>query len=560
MHTGKKAFGVFFVLIIISFSLSAETTVLTQDQVTGYSISSYTFAIQGKTKEFALRKAIVPEGGDPIFSSEDEMIGALNGKEQQLLNMRIFSAVSYTYEFVGINEGVASYTVHFIIDDAFTLLPIPYVKYDNDTIGLRFGMKLYDKNLFGSFADLYMVGHVSQGNGELSNWDHREDYLEMTVSSLPLGSSLLGFTTKYSNTKNSGSNGTFSFDIDWTGLEIFGVPLNISPAATFNPSSDFSFWNPSSFELVTNFGPFRQDGAMYSLYNKSVYYYGSESLYTYTALNQLNLSIFHHPISFQLSGESSTVIGAENLDYLNLGTTVGTGFSFPYGFYLSSSIGGFLHYIPNQTPLKYSYLFSSSLNRSKINWKGNFRKGYSASLTYTTDLYPQEEYESNQYWQLEGHATWFLFASKHFNPAIRFTGFISDTKKAFLPSDSGLSLANYFRGILQSNDLLSADSDTYVAVLNMNLTMTFITLKNFAHTYASPFIDIGVLNDPANEGEALIIASAGAEGYVIFDKFPSFPIRGSLGVNLQDVKKAIDKDITMKDIEFEISIGMGLYF
>ena len=80
MHTGKKAFGVFFVLIIISFSLSAETTVLTQDQVTGYSISSYTFAIQGKTKEFALRKAIVPEEGDPIFSSEDEMIGALNGK------------------------------------------------------------------------------------------------------------------------------------------------------------------------------------------------------------------------------------------------------------------------------------------------------------------------------------------------------------------------------------------------------------------------------------------------------------------------------------------------
>jgi hypothetical protein len=405
-----------------------------------------------------------------------------------------------------------------------------------------------------------MVGHISQGNGGLTDWDNREDYLEMTVSSLPLGSTMLDFTTDYSNTKNSGSNGTFSFDLDWTGLRLLGVPFSLSPAATFTPSSDFSSWNPSTVELITNLGPFRQDSARYSLYNQSVYYYSSESLYTYTTLNQLGLSIFHHPISFQLSGESSTVIGAENLDYLNLGSTFGTGFFFPFGFYLSSSIGGFLHYIPDQTPLKYSYLFTSSLSRSDIDWKGNFRKGYSASLTYTTDLYPQEVYESSQYWQLEGHATWFLFASKHFNPSIRFTGFISDTEKAFLPSDSDEDLADYFRGILQSNESLSADSDTYVAVLNMNLTMSFITLKNFAHTYASPFIDIGVLNDSDNEGESLFVATAGAEGFVIFDKFPSFPIRGSLGVNLQDVKKAIDNDIAMKDVEFEISIGMGLFF
>ncbi|AEV28906.1 hypothetical protein SpiGrapes_1083 [Sphaerochaeta pleomorpha str. Grapes] len=560
MHRRFIRIGIVCLVFLFFLSpLFAGEALVSTDQVTGYTIASYTFNVKGKTKEFALRNAIVPEK-EPVFLSIEALVENLDAKKQTLDNKRIFSEVSYTYQLASYAKGVAYYDVHFSIDDAFTMLPLPYAKYDNDTTGLRIGMKLYDKNLFGTFADLYMVGHISQGNGGLSGWDNREDYLEMTVSSLPVGSSFLDFSFDYSNTKNSDSSGDFSFDIDWKNLHLFGIPFSINPSATFNPSSDYQTWNPTTLELITNLGPFIQSEALYSLSNQITYTASSENIYTLTYLRQHNLSLFSHPIDFNISAETNATIGDETISSLDLGTTLGTGFSLPLSFSLYSSLGAFLHYDPSLNPIGYSYLFSSNLSRSKINWQGNFRKGYSASLTYTTDIYPQEEYASSQYWQLEGHATWFLFASKHFNPSVRFTGFVSDTKKAFLPSDSDENLADYFRGILHSNKLLSADSDTYVAVLNMNLSMTFITLKNFAHTYASPFMDIGVLNDPDSVGKPLVLATAGAEGYVIFDKFPSFPIRGSLGVNLQDVKKAIDHEISMHDVEFEISIGMGLFF
>ena len=562
MCTGKKIFCVFYILLAILCSLSAETTVLAQDQVTGFSISCYTFTIKGKTKEFAIRNVIVPKDGDPVFPTEAALVKALDGKKQKLINKRIFTSISYTYAFESYAQGIASYTVHFFIEDAFTLLPIPYGKFDNDTTGLRFGMKLYDKNLFGTFANLYMVGHVSQGNGGLDGWTKRQDSFEMTVTSLPLGSSMISLTTKYSNTINDNSDGTASFDLNWTNLKLFGIPFSISPAATFRPSADFSSWNPSTIELVTNFGPFKQDEALYSLYNQTKYTYSSETLYILTYLRQHKLTVFTHPIDFRLSGESSTVVDAENISYLNLGATLGTRFALPLRLSLYSSIGAFLHIIPNKTPLKYSYLFSSQLTRSRINWKGNFRTGSSLSLAYTTDMYPQVEYESSQYWQLEGHSTWFLFATKRFNPSIRFTGYIAGTKRPFLPSDSGQVMADYFRGILQSNPLLKANSDTHTraAVANVNLSMLFIDLKGFAETFVSPFVDIGVVNDPDNIDKTLLFASAGMEGYVIFDKFPSYPIRGSLGFNLGDVKKAFEKEISMNEVEFEIAICMDLFF
>lgn len=560
MHRRCLGIGsVCLVFLLVLPSLFAGEALISTDQVTGYTIASYDFTVEGKTKEFALRNLLIPDE-EPVFLSESDLVKNLDAKKQTLDNKRIFSKVTYTYQLVSFAKGIAYYGVHFFIEDAFTLLPIPYAKYDNDTTGLRFGMKLYDKNLMGTFADLYMVGHISQGDGGLNGWDNREDYLEVTVSSLPIGSSSLDFSFDYSKTRNSDSSGDFSFDVDWKNLHLFGVPFSINPSATFNPSSDYLTWNPATLELITNFGPFTQSEALYSLSNQITYTSSSENIYTMTYLRQHNLFLFSHPIDFNVSAETNATRGQGTISSLNLGTTLGTGLSLPLGFSLYSSLGAFVHYIPFQIPVKYSYLFSSRLSRSKINWKGNFREGYSLSLAYTTDLYPQEAYASSQYWQLEGHATWFLFASKHFNPSLRFTGFVSDAKKAFLPSDSGEDLADYFRGILQSNDLLSADSDTYVAVLNLNLSFAFITLKNFAHTYASPFVDIGVLNDPDNAGKPLVLATAGAEGYVIFDKFPSFPIRGSLGVNLQDVKKAIDHEISMHDVGFEISIGMGLFF
>ena len=114
----------------------------------GYSIIEYAFDVDGKTKDFVLRKAIVPEDGDPIFLTEEEMVQALESKKQQLFNKRIFTKVEYTYTLESYVRGIAQYKATFHIVDDSTFLAIPYPKYDNDEMGLRLGVKIYEKNIW----------------------------------------------------------------------------------------------------------------------------------------------------------------------------------------------------------------------------------------------------------------------------------------------------------------------------------------------------------------------------------------------------------------------------
>jgi hypothetical protein len=79
--------------LVLGGVLFANTALVTLDQVKGYSIIEYEFDVDGKTKDFVLRKAIVPEKGDPIFLTEEEMVEALESNKQQLFNKRIFTKV-----------------------------------------------------------------------------------------------------------------------------------------------------------------------------------------------------------------------------------------------------------------------------------------------------------------------------------------------------------------------------------------------------------------------------------------------------------------------------------
>lgn len=562
VSTKKIGVTICLLLFIIS-SLFADKSLVTFDQVTGFKIVSYDFSVKGKTKHFALRNEIVPDDGDPVFASEEAMIQALEGKKQQLINKRVFTSVEYRYDLESFVKGIAQYKVTFTIEDASTFLAIPYPKFDNDQTGLRLGVKVYDKNLFGTLGDLYMVGHVSQGNGGLDGWVNRQDYLEMTVKSVQIGNSIFGFSVDYSRTLNSPDGGVFNFDVDWTGLNLFGVGLSLSPWGYFSPSSDFLTWNPTEYGVSWTYGPFLQSDVPYTLNNTVKRHANLTKIYTNTTLSQQGLTLFGKNLGFDLSAETDSTDGTGVLDYLNVGAKVSMGFNLPFGFTWSTSAGSFAHFIPDAYPLAYSHLFSNSLSKSNIDWVGDFRKGLSYSLSYVTDVYPQPEYaKARTYWYVENKMQWFTILSDWLNPSIQFTGFLADDKgKTFLPSDSTASIADYFRGYL-SKTIENSHLETalsYAAILNLNVTMNFIDF-GFAKTYVNPFLDIGFFPTPSDPAEMTVLASAGGEGYVIFDKFPSYPIRGSLGFNLSDVRKAFDGEIDFTQMEWELSIGMGLFF
>ena len=98
--------------------------------------------------------------------------------------------------------------------------------------------------------------------------------------------------------------------------------------------------------------------------------------------------------------------------------------------------------------------------------------------------------------------------------------------------------------------------------------LVFIYLLLSQVIFATAFMDIGIFTDTrkANrknditEDDLIIFKTIGIEGYGIVNKFPSYPIRASLGFNLDDVIKHVKGDIGFTDIEFELTIGMGLHY
>lgn len=549
-----------FSLFLISGLYSVDSSPLLDNQIATHIISSYSFSIDGSTKESALRKKMFTSEMIESFTTEEAMVKSLNEKQQSLMNTRLFSDVSYTYIRESTNNGIASYEVTFTIKDASTFLILPYPKFDNDTIGLRLGIKIFEKNLFGTLADLVIVGNVSQGDGGLSGWKNREDFLSLSISSLPIGQANLNLDIEYEQKQHSVTNGTLNLSTNLTNIPLLGTKIGIAPWAYFSPSSDFSQWNVEEYGLKWDVGPFRLNGELASLSNTLKIHTNNSQLYTYSELKSNKVKFLFIPVDFYLSVETDMEINPTQLLYAIGGATIEGLYKLPFKFVWNPSIGAYVNIKPEYSSVAYSYIIKNSITRSNINWTGNFRKGLSLSFTHTYEKYTKEMYKDLTNWNIEAKATLFPFYTKNFNPSFQFTALFTDSEHGKEFDFSG-NAADNLRGIWSKTveDLGLNGNVTLATIYNLNLSMNFIDF-GFAKSYISPFIDVGVFNDPNNIGESLVLTSAGVEGYAIINKFPSYPIRGSLGINLSDIKRVIDEEISITEIEFELSIGMGLFF
>jgi len=67
-------------------------------------------------------------------------------------------------------------------------------------------------------------------------------------------------------------------------------------------------------------------------------------------------------------------------------------------------------------------------------------------------------------------------------------------------------------------------------------------------------------NNDVSWDDITMFKTIGFEGYGILDKFPSYPIRASLGFNFDDLVQHLAGEIGFNDIEMELTIGMGLHY
>ncbi len=592
------------VLLIGAFLWADDTVLLTTEDVHTWEIGEYRFEVDGKTKAMVLRQLVIPSDGDPLFDSEEKMIGALNAKRQTLINQRLFTDVSYSYELIAYNNGVATYAVTFYIVDSKTLLIVPYPKFSNDKIGLTMGVKAFEKNILGMMGTLTLTASTSQNDGGVTGWDKRRDILELGITGLPVGSASANFTVGYDKVKSedpsltlktsfsniklfgpslgfgvnyahvAGSSKTdFDFTAGLTKIKILGVTMSLGAYGEFTPLKDFSKWNPVKWGITSSYGPFNQNGGRYTLATKVEFNKYSQTkekfqnLLISNTLTQHGLHFFKYPISFNMGLDINKPTEAMVVSSATLTTKLGTSFTLPFGIRASVATQPRFEYskaidFEDGKVLPIAFLTTGSLSSGSINWDGNFRRGHTFSFSYERKDYIQKNNEKD-YWFFETSLSYFPFAAYHMNPSLQVVGFATngEVKRKFLPSATK-EMGDYFRGFLTASSALAEVNKKDLAwgfIGAVNFTTDFINF-GFAKSYASPYVEVGVFADETDEKGYQLVSTIGLDGWIIFNKHTSYPIRGSLGFNLEDVTKAFADEISWKDVEWELFIGFDLHF
>jgi hypothetical protein len=578
-------------------------------------ISKYEFEIKGMSRESVIREMIIPAKGDPPFNSLEELTKALEDKRKKLNNLRIFEEVSYSYEAIHADDESIRYKANFFIDDAFTFLAIPYPKYDSN-YGLRLGVKAYDKNLFGSFADLYGFVNITQHTP--SDWDSFDWDGSIEITKIPIVKSFLNFRfgAEATQTGSNIDNFDWSGAIDWTDIPLeesfidlhvdlakadssgvkyltstvqwrnlpwFDSKLIIRPEVVVKKNNSAQYWEADNASLYISVNPFTINDDKYILSNRFFAKFPHEYLRSTTKLDLIDANIFGMPIGFWLS--SDNYFDMDSQEFYNNTYTVGTSLS--RKFFKAINYRGSYEFSFRdlyRADLNHIPLFSTTqtISFGQINWQKNLRHGTKVSVTAKGEyaMFGNEHpNEDNLGYSFYTDIESFTLIRNKLELSSRISGFYShvpsfdwyvgQTFPKFMPSGTR-SASEMLRGILDKtfeNEVGKYNEPQKLGVVaNFDATLFFIKLGKFADGFATAFMDVGVFtqtNSKQNnitENDLIIFKTIGIEGYGIVNKFPAYPIRASLGFNLDDVIKHVKGDIGFTDIEFELTIGMGLHY
>ena len=207
-----------------------------------YFIDKVIFETDHYTRVSALER-VADIRTDRSFASLTDLIKYLDGKTQDLINLRVFEDVYYTMQRVEHYSNETSYIVTFHVIGAWTLYPIPMPKYDSNT-GLRIVLKTYYNNFFGTLMKFYVGTNIDfmRVNGDITvpQWTINPELSDIRIGRLNFNT---GFAFRYqTETQYDTVNNVYlknysfystsfnfgtSFDTPW------GFSLRVSPNFTW---------------------------------------------------------------------------------------------------------------------------------------------------------------------------------------------------------------------------------------------------------------------------------------------------------------------------------------
>ena len=575
MHFDRmKRFLLLTIAMLLAFNVFAAS----------YVITDYEILVDGKTQKRVIRNLIVPEDTEEVFASEEELVAALDGKRQALVNKRVFKSVSYEYTLSEEEEGKIGAAVTYNIVDAKTFLAVPYPKYDTNT-GLTINAKIKDKNLLGTFAAL-------DGNMDAlfedGVWDNPKLSGEFNITDLLIGDTVFSFNLKGSgylkdldpsysastsirkipflfgsyfdlaaSIEKSGEGYLLKPALSISGINLWGTTLSFSGYTKFmgTKESEYKTFQPTYYEATgnVNFG--------WSLLEK----FSLTSTLGYTPETKIESK---SKLSYAASSattffliENVTMDDKGNVSFFDTGLGISQSATIVNHFSITPTFTEYIRTTINDGEPEFSryYTISASTSRDLINWKGNFRDGFALSFSinesWGQDTFGIRTLKDGYYTHFS--FTYFKLLWNWFNPSFRvISNYRSGSVGDFAIYNDSSNIGEVMRGI--RNDTVGTDN-LFALVANFNILTLFPMPKlfSFADYYASAFFDFGMVQKNS-ESEFERYYSCGVEGVGIFKDYPSYPIRLSIGVDLKRLSEWL-KDERSADF-YEIYFGLNFFF
>lgn len=405
------------------------------------------------------------------------------------------------------------------------------------------------------------------------------DYLaSMNWKLLTLGKMTTSFLASYDEAH------TLTTSLRFAGIPIGTSRLTLEPVVVQKVEEEI--WDFTDVKLLTTYEPLKINGEPYRLNLNFIKPLATPKFQVTSRLTLLGQKVFDWPISLWLTTDNTYNYETDELVENGYGVGISSSKALPFSSRYAFSYG--VSFLQNSTDhLNETFVYSTTqaLSFGEVNWKNNFRKGIKGSVNINAkyaDIEDQEDLYQNLTYGVSGDISTFLLFGRRFGISSRINGSYAhlptwawtdlDSDKRHFPQylpDELLSTTSQIRGIL--NDTIDdaigeGDYRKIGAVMNLDATLMFIKFDGFAEGFMSAFMDIGVFSHSSSTANDLswndvkVFKTIGVEGYGILDKFRSYPIRGSLGVNLDHLIEHLAGDRGFADIEYELMIGMGLHY
>ena len=542
----KRLFAA-LVFILVALQVFAST----------YKVRSYSFDVKGgKTKSSVLLEFVDSKDKekDKNFDSLEKMVAFLDDKKQQLVNTRVFFTVEYTYELEETSTDVFEADVFFSVQDSDTFLIVPYPKYDSN-YGINLKLKAKDSNLFGTFATLDSTFGFTQRNNSFKDGKLEWDF---SVDSMRLGEAKLSFSHSGATDFLTWTDSFLKGSVNISDVKFWDVSVNGSfsfKASPKGPEKD-SRWGGTELRSsvgITFLNPILSNASASS---SIVYTFASEEFKTATTFSFL----YNEKFGVTSSSSLETVqYGFEDGLYsIKVGTGVSRGFTIKQRLHFTPSLWVYvLCEFPSSSVDPYPVL-TLPFSFGRIDWVGdnNFRKGLTFSFSASDEYHVlyDTDFLSKQRAKLTGGVTIHYPVTSWFNPSARLKFILANTNQK-INEDNTYSWN--MRGVMDNNEIINQER-MFGMTFNLDLMFNFIKINGFCKTYAIAFTDMFLGSNADGSLDKLV--TVGGEGIIILDSHPSYPIRGSLGFNADHLVKLIKGEMGIRDVEFELYIGLYFFY